>query len=79
MEMTNNPVSLEFNGRVQEFEFEHAQEILRQQEKQGNTVFTIVSNHEFINNHVIITRPVDKSGTVSEESGTAPKRRKVSK
>jgi len=54
--MANNKVKLECRGHAQDFDFEHALSILRLQKQQGKKDFTIVSNHEFKDNELIIKR-----------------------
>ena len=74
----NEKVKLENGGRVRELEFEHALQILREQEKTKKYVFKVVGNHEFINNELII-KPNNKISTESTKQGTSTRRRKVSK
>jgi len=71
----NEKVKLENNGRVTEFEFLHALNILRQQK--GN-IFKCVGNHEFINNELII-KPSNSSGNVTTKLPKGKKGGKVHK
>ena len=71
----NEKVKLKCSKHVQDFDFEHALNIMR---LDNNNDFEVVGNHQFIDNELII-KPSVKGGEESTKPKTGKGRKKVSK